>query len=352
MDFALSDEQTDLAEAERGWIAKNDPLNARRPTIDSGQARISPNALAHVAESGFIGLLTSDMGGCQVDLLVLCEEHGRAGSAVPVAELAAACQILEQVGHQGLSEAASGESVTLPVLASLASPSLSAQVDGDRLRVRGTTAPATGIPDAAHLLVVATTGDDVDIVAVVPVESVSIRALATLDLTRAWSVVDIDLELDSSAWSPAPSGTVARLRDQLATYRAVDALGAAARLLELTVGYAGQRTQFDRVIGSFQAVKHQCADMALSVEASRAALWAAAVALDGDDTQTRTRAVAAGAAFAGEATRTTAQTALQVHGGIGFTWEHDVHLFIRRIKVDELLDGSVSYHRRRLVVSA
>lgn len=349
MDFALSDEQTALAEAERGWLVKNDPLLARRPTIDDGPARIPGNALAHVAESGILGLLTSALGGCHVDLLVLGEEHGRAGSAVPLAELALACRILEQIGHQGLSPATAGESVTLPVLASPASPSLSAQIDGARLRIRGTTAPAAGLPDAAQLLVVATTEQGTDVVAVVPVETVAIQPLDTLDLTRAWSVADIDLELDSNAWSPARPGTVARLRDELATHRAVDALGAASRLLDLTVEYAGQRTQFDRVIGSFQAIKHHCADMALAVEASRAALWAAAVSLDGRDDQARTRAVAAGAAFVGEATRTTAQTALQVHGGIGFTWEHDVHLFIRRIKVDELLDGSVSYHRRRLI---
>jgi alkylation response protein AidB-like acyl-CoA dehydrogenase len=88
--------------------------------------------------------------------------------------------------------------------------------------------------------------------------------------------------------------------------------------------------------------------MALSTEAARAALWAAAVALD-DDTDTRSAAVSAAAAYAGDGTSTTAQTALQVHGGIGFTWEHDLHLLLRRIKVDELLDGTVSFHRRRLV---
>ena len=83
MDFALSDEQVALAEAERAWLAKNDPLLIRRPTIDDGPARIPQDALGHVAESGVIGLLTSDMGGTHVDLLVLCEEHGRAASSVP-----------------------------------------------------------------------------------------------------------------------------------------------------------------------------------------------------------------------------------------------------------------------------
>jgi alkylation response protein AidB-like acyl-CoA dehydrogenase len=184
---------------------------------------------------------------------------------------------------------------------------------------------------------------------VLPVDTVTVRTLETLDLTRSWSVADVNLTLDEGAWSALQPGTAAFVHDALATFRAVDALGAAARLVDMTVEYAGQRTQFDHPIASFQAIKHHCANMALSTEASRAALWAAAVALDGADADARARAVSAAAAFTGDGASATAQTALQVHGGIGFTWEHDVHLLIRRIKVDELLDGSVSYHRRRLV---
>lgn len=351
MDFALSDEQEALAEAERAWLTKHDPIVARRPGIDDGPARFTAAGVRHLAESGLIGLLTSDMGGTHVDLAVLVEEHGRAGSPLPVAELAVAARLLEQLAHPAFEAAESGTQLVVPALASVENPALHAHVDGTQLRLSGTTAPTTGLIDAHSILFVATTDTGAEVATVLPVEAVSVRTLDTLDLTRSWSVAEVDVTLDEGAWSSLPPGTVALAHDTLATFRAMDALGAAALLVDMTVEYAGQRTQFDRPIASFQAVKHHCANMALSVEASRAALWAAAVALDGDDADARTQAVSAAAAFAGHGASATAQTALQVHGGIGFTWEHDVHLLIRRIKVDELLDGSVAYHRRRLVAA-
>jgi alkylation response protein AidB-like acyl-CoA dehydrogenase len=115
------------------------------------------------------------------------------------------------------------------------------------------------------------------------------------------------------------------------------------------VSYAGQREQFGAPIGSFQAVKHHCADMAVAVEAGRATLWAAALALDTTAGAERTWAASAAAAYAKSAAARVAGNALQVHGGIGFTWEHDLHLFLRRIKVDEAFDGTVAEHRAALV---
>ncbi|MFE4499107.1 acyl-CoA dehydrogenase family protein [Rhodococcus sp. NPDC056743] len=349
MDFALSDEQVALAEAERAWLVKNSPLMERRPLIDDAPARVSPARLRRLAESGLIGLLTTEMGGTHVDLLVLAEEHGRAGSPVPVAELAAAARLLEQIGHPALDETTEGASLVVPALSSPEDSALHATVEGTSLRVQGTTAPITGLIDAHRLLLVTSTIDGAEVAAVVDIAAVNTRVLETLDVTRSWTVAEVDLTFEAGEWTLLSSGTVGFVRDQLATFRAVDALGAAEALLALTVEYAGQRTQFGQPIGSFQSVKHHCANMALSIEASRAALWAAAVALDGKDPGVRARAVAAAAAFTGDGTSSAAQTALQVHGGIGFTWEHDLHLLIRRIKVDELLDGSVSYHRRRLV---
>jgi alkylation response protein AidB-like acyl-CoA dehydrogenase len=146
-----------------------------------------------------------------------------------------------------------------------------------------------------------------------------------------------------------PTGTLRYVRDALAVHRAFDALGGAARLLEMTVDYAGQREQFGAKIGSFQAVKHHCADMAVGVEAGRAALWAAALSLDAATDAARTRASSAAVAYAKSAASRVAGAALQVHGGIGFTWEHDLHLFLRRIKVDEAVDGTVAEHRSTLV---
>ncbi|WP_067650622.1 acyl-CoA dehydrogenase family protein [Nocardia harenae] len=349
MDFALSEEQEALVEAERAWLTRNDPIAERRPGIDAGPAQPTPGAVRHLAESGLIGLLTADTGGTAVDLTVLVEEHGRAGSPLPLAELAVAARLLEQLEHPALAQAESGAELVLPALPSPETAAPHARIDGARLRLQGSTAPVTGLLGAASVLVLAATDTGAEAAAVLPVEGLGLRTLQTLDLTRSWSVLDLDHTLEAGQWSALPTGTLAWAQDVLATARAADAVGAAARLVDMTVEYAGQRTQFDRPIATFQAVKHHCANMALAVETSRAAVWAAAVALDGDDASARLRAVAAAAAYAGAATSTAAQTALQVHGGIGFTWEHDVHLLIRRIKVDELLDGSVAQHRRRLV---
>lgn len=354
MDFALSAEQEDLAASERAWLVKNDPIAARRPSIDDGPARVPDIAARHVVESGLIGLLTAEMGGTHVDLAVLVEEHGRAASAVALAELALATAALDTLDHP-LSALATAntegkESVPL-VLASVDGAPLTVEISGTELRISGTTAPATALLDATGFLIAATTSDDSEVLLHVPAgtEGAGVRTLETLDLTRSWSVLDLDVTVPGQRWTTVPTGTVSALTDALAFYRKMDALGAAARLVDQTVEYAGQRTQFGQPIGSFQAVKHHCADMALRTEAARASLWAAAVALDGTDAARRATAVSAAAAYAGEATSTVASLALQVHGGIGFTWEHDLHLLTRRIKVDELLNGSVSWHRRRLV---
>jgi alkylation response protein AidB-like acyl-CoA dehydrogenase len=354
MDFALSAEQNDLAASERAWLTKHDPIAQRRPSIDDGPARIPEPALKHVMESGLIGLLTSDMGGTHVDLAVLVEEHGRAASSIPLAELALATAQLEKLDHplSALAEAnAAGEEIVPLVRASVDGAPLGAEVDGTVLHISGATAPAPGLLDATGFLVAATASDGTEVLAFVPAASdgLGIRTIDTLDLTRSWAVLELDVDVSSDRWTTVPAGTIAYLDDALAFYRKMDALGAADRLLQQTVDYAGQRIQFDRTIASFQAVKHHCANMALLTDASRASLWAAAVALENPDPEHRAAAVSAAAAYAGDATSTIASTALQVHGGIGFTWEHDLHLLTRRIKVDELLNGSVSWHRRRLL---
>ena len=107
------------------------------------------------------------------------------------------------------------------------------------------------------------------------------------------------------------------------------------------------RIAFGRPIGSYQAVKHFCADMLLRVEASRAAIRGAALLLHAGDPGAA-RAVAGAASYAADATTWVAGTALQVHGGIGFTWEHDLHLYLRRIEADAALFGSAREQRRRL----
>jgi alkylation response protein AidB-like acyl-CoA dehydrogenase len=218
------------------------------------------------------------------------------------------------------------------------------QLIGLARAVEQTTSP---VPMAADMdgFAVARRTDDGEFVALV--RDPKLLAMTTLDLSRSWARLNFDGSV--LEWFALPAGTLQQVRDALAVHRAFDALGGAARLLEMTVAYAGQREQFGAAIGSFQAVKHHCADMAVGVEAGRAALWAAALSLDGAAGDVRSRAASAAVAYAKSAASEVAGTALQVHGGIGFTWEHDLHLFLRRIKVDEAVDGTVAEHRAALV---
>jgi alkylation response protein AidB-like acyl-CoA dehydrogenase len=329
VDFGLTGEQEQLADSERSWLQRNDPIARLRHTLDEAPIAVDPAAIAHASESGLLALLTPDIGGTHVDLAVCSEAHGHAASSFPIADLAIACWLLDSVKMPEAGAAAEGES-----LIGLA-----------RAAEQGTHP----VPMAADMdgFVVARRTDDGEFAALLL--HPELAAMTTLDLSRSWGRPQLgESGLD---WVELPSGTLRHVRDALAVHRAFDALGAAARLLEMTVAYALAREQFGAVIGSFQAVKHHCADMAVGVEAARAALWAAALALDEAPAERRSHASSAAVAYAKSAASEVAGTALQVHGGIGFTWEHDLHLFLRRIKVDEAVDGTVAEHRAALVTS-
>jgi alkylation response protein AidB-like acyl-CoA dehydrogenase len=335
MEFGLTDEQDQLTAAERAWLTRNDPIARVRATLDSAAVTVDPAAVAHAAESGLLALLTPEMGGCHVDLAVVTEEHGYAASSLPVADLSIAAWLLDHVD----SPADDGKLTGFAL-------GPDADSEGDALRLTGVTCP---VPMAADMDSVAVAGQFGDREYLTVFSSPTLSGMTTLDLTRSWGRLRVEVATDQ--WTELPQGTVALLRDALAVHRAFDALGAAARLLDMTVAYAQQREQFGAAIGSFQAVKHHCADMAVAVEAGRASLWAAALALDTAPAPARSRAASAAAAYTKSAAAKVAGTALQVHGGIGFTWEHDLHLFLRRIKVDEALNGSVAEHRAALLTA-
>ncbi|MCV7205625.1 acyl-CoA/acyl-ACP dehydrogenase [Mycolicibacterium peregrinum] len=330
MDFGLTAEQDQLAEAERAWLVRNDPLVRVRATLDSAPITIDPAAVAHATESGLLSLLTPEMGGTHVDLAVLTEAHGYAASALPIADLTVAAWLLDRAGIS------TGEG------------SLTGLAFGS-----GRRGPSTPVPMAADMASVAVVGEAGEKEYLSVVSAPALIAMSTLDLTRSWARVNFD-GTDVAALpegTELPAGTLTAVRDALAVHRAFDALGAATRLLDMTVEYAGQREQFGVPIGSFQAVKHHCADMVVAVESARASLWAAALALDTSVGAARSRAASAAAAYAKAAAARVAGDALQVHGGIGFTWEHDLHLLLRRIKVDEAFDGTVAEHRAALVTA-
>jgi alkylation response protein AidB-like acyl-CoA dehydrogenase len=167
-------------------------------------------------------------------------------------------------------------------------------------------------------------------------------ALQTVDQTRALA------QLDFAGVAAAPlAGSVDALRDVAAVCLAMEQVGAAARVLEVTVDYVKTRNQFGRPIGSFQAVKHRCADMLVDVESARSAAYGAlaALAADGDDLAVL---AAIAKAFCSDAFLACAGESIQLHGGIGFTWEHSAHLYFKRAKASQLLFGDPAHHRAKL----
>lgn len=331
MDFGLSSEQQQLADAERSWLTRNDPIPRLRAMLDTAEITVDPNAVSHAAEAGLLALLTSEVNGTHVDLAVLAEAHGYAASSLPIADLAIAAWLLEVAGAPQAPAAAGGE-----------------ELFGVTTAPKPVTGVSSPVPMAADMTGVVVVGetDGEDYLSVV--NNPRLEPMSTLDLSRSWARIAFDPSETERLRLPA--GTAQFARDALAVHRGLDALGAASRLLEMTVVYAGQREQFGVPIGSFQAVKHHCANMALAVEAARSTLWAGALALDtGGPPARRTRAASSAAAYAKAAAAEVAGTALQVHGGIGFTWEHDLHLLLRRIKVDEAMNGTVAEHRAALV---
>src|SRR6202042_857841 len=212
MDFGLTEEQDQLAAAQRAWLTKNEPIARVRATLVAGVVTVDPAAVAHASESGLLELLTPEIGGTHVDLAVVTEEHGYAMSSLPVADLNVAAWLLDHVDSPAeggkLTGLALGPDTTL---------------DGDALRLTGVTRPVPMAADMDSIAVAGQVGGD-EYLAVLNAPTLS--GMSTLDLSRSWARLDLDATI--ADWTQLHSGTLALLRDALAVHRAFDALGAAA----------------------------------------------------------------------------------------------------------------------------
>lgn len=188
---------------------------------------------------------------------------------------------------------------------------------------------------------------------VVPTNSSGLRItpMSSMDLTRkVYEVVFAGVKVareDLTGRNEAAMRAIGRTRDIATVGLVAEMTGGMQRLLDLTVEYAKTRKQFGRPIGQFQAVQHQCADMLLYTESSRSAAYYAAYAIQEGIPEARL-AVSVAKAYASDAYREVGNRAIQVHGGMGFTWENDAHLYYRRAKVSELMFGDATYHREQI----
>jgi alkylation response protein AidB-like acyl-CoA dehydrogenase len=203
---------------------------------------------------------------------------------------------------------------------------------------------------AGVVLVVARTAAGISVFAVESgAPAYTATLLSTMDKTRKLARLTFDGTPARLVGGEGEAATaVAKMLDLAAIALAAEQVGGAQRVLEIAVNYAKIREQFGRPIGSFQAIKHKCANMLLEIEAAKSAAYYAGWAAAEDDAELSVHASVA-KAYCSEAYVHAAAENIQIHGGIGFTWEHPAHLYFRRAKSSELLLGAPGYHRERLL---
>ena len=324
-----------------------------------------------IADAGWLGLeVPESLGGAGATLAevaVVVEELGRAAARTPYLGSAVLA-----VGALGLAEPcperdallgglADGSAVPVLALAGDddhdAGEALPFRVErsGGGVRVRGEAAFALDATEADRLLLPAVDADGSAVL--VPVDKgaagLQVASQPVLDLTRRLGVVSaggdgVDLEGVETLRLRGDAAACARaLRDRAAVAIAGDSLGVAGAMLDATVAYVAVREQFGRPVGSFQAVKHACADMLVQVTVARA-LVAIAVDEVAAGEPDASAAVSRAKAYATDAAVAVAGSAMQLHGGIGYTWESRIHAFLKRAMLDRSLFGAPATHRRRL----
>jgi alkylation response protein AidB-like acyl-CoA dehydrogenase len=244
------------------------------------------------------------------------------------------CLFLEETGYA----AAPG-----PFLATATFTSLTGEVDrtGTVALVDDRTHPFVLEVDRVERIAFVMPGP---ILAVFDATDVTARFVSTVDFSRRLFEVDLPPKV---AAVPLDPEALSRWRDRVHASIAAEMVGTARRIFEMSLAYAKDRKQFDVPIGSFQAIQHKLADMSLALERATAAVHYAAMMIDGEDPG-RTRACHVAKAAAGEATRRILKDGIQIHGGIGYTWEHDLHLYLRRATADEYLFGTTGWHLDRI----
>ncbi|MGW1780510.1 acyl-CoA dehydrogenase family protein [Streptomyces sp. NPDC002143] len=365
MDFAFSDEQEELRRTVRAFLADTSPETEVRRLMETPEGFDRALWRRLGSELGVLGLAVPEEyggAGCgPVEVGVVLEETGRALLCAPFLSSAvlATTALLgsddEEARERLLPGLVAGESV-----ATLALTEDSARWDAAGI---GLTARAAGgswlltghktfVLDGACADVVLTVARAEDGIGVFLVDGDAAglhRApLPTLDPTRRQARLDYDgvratrLRTHGDGWD-----LVSQVLDRAAVALAAEQVGVASRALDMAVEYAKVRHQFGRPIGSFQAVKHLLADVLLEVESARAAAHYALLAAEGESPELPAVASLA-KAFCSDACLTATRENIQVHGGIGFTWEHPAQLYLKRAKTSQLLFGDPAYHRELL----
>jgi alkylation response protein AidB-like acyl-CoA dehydrogenase len=371
VDFDLSADQQALREAAAALLegkAGHDALRARVGTgaivgtlPGAGEASGSAdadvphgydgNAWDAMAEQGWLAIeLPEDEGGLGlglVEVAVLCEELGRRLVAAPylpsvvaLGALSDADAVVTAATKEWREALSQGSAVGCTVVVPPGRISVLEGPSEGEVRLEGEAPPAPYAPSA-------------DVAVLICEDGTYAVDLGTVGRPDPLPAMDRTRELGTLRFAGAPAvhlggaQAAARALDRAATLVSAEMLGAADHVLSMSVDYAKDRVQFGKPIGSFQAVKHMLADALVDVEGMRSTVYYAAWCTAADDAE-RSLAASMAKAWCSDASRRVMGTGLQVHGGIGFTWEHDMHLYVKRAQLDQVSYGDASFHRDRI----
>lgn len=345
----LSDDQAFFRDTTAKFLAEFASVDELRRRRDD-PAGFDRDYWKRGAELGWTSLLVSEENGGGsisgegvVDLTLIAHEFGHTAAPGPL--------VTTNVVASALNDAAVGADVLAGLLSgtSIASwaygdASLQIDRDGDEVVLRGAVRPVESGGDAEHFLV---TDGRTQVLVPASTSGVSVAPMQTVDLTRRFSVVRFD-----SARVPASAmvGDAAQVERQLQLALVMlnaESVGAMQRVFDMTVEWAFDRYTFGRPLASYQELKHRFADMKSWLEASHAVSDAAAAAVQARSAEAR-ELVSVAKAFIGQYGSELLHDCIQIHGGIGLTFEHDLHLFLRRATVDRALFGTPAFHRQRI----
>jgi alkylation response protein AidB-like acyl-CoA dehydrogenase len=365
VNFAFSEEQEELRRSVRRFLDDKSPVTEVRRLMETAEG-YDPAVWSQMGQQlGLQGLhIPEEYGGSgytYVELIVVLEEMGKSLLCAPYfSTVALAANAILAAGDDAakkelLPGIASGESIATLALTEdngrwdLEGIQLEATKSGDGYTLDGHKMFVIDGHTANLIVVVARTAAGISFFAVDgDASGLTRKALSTMDMTRKQA------RLEFSKTPARLIGTdgggqaaLSKTLDLAAVALAAEQVGGAQRCLDMSVEYAKVRIQFGRPIGSFQAIKHKCADMLLEVESAKSAAyyagWAAA-----EDSDELPVVASLAKAYCSEAYFHAAAENIQIHGGIGFTWEHDAHLYFKRAKSSELLLGDPTYHRELL----
>jgi alkylation response protein AidB-like acyl-CoA dehydrogenase len=354
LDLLATEIESDLRATMRGFLADQCASGAVTALYDGDRTLVAPLWKALTSDLGLAGLLVpEELGGAGASAReagVVLEELGRVCAPVPfltsavvATSVLAACDsegAAEVLGHLATGASTAALLVPLSLAPDGVLPAFAA-ADGC---VSGNVRSAAGVLDA-DLLLVPVPGDNGVALHLVSREHASVTAVSSLDMTRQVA----DVWLDGAPTRVLATDAEAALRVGLlvgAALLASEQVGLARWCLDETVAYLKVRRQFGRVVGGFQALKHRLADLYAEVEsASAAARYAAAALAAGEDVPVAARVAAA---YCGDVAVHAAEEAVQLHGGIGMTWEHPAHLYLKRAKADQIALGTPGAHRQCL----